>query len=117
VFCAPPERKRKPKPISFKPKQNCDLRTFRRNNETQQQTERLFTYRIADRRSDAAIAIPNLLRARMAANESSAAGSLRTINTSEVTYYTTYAWVSRPCQTLADRRQLARRLRPPQRPA
>ena len=38
----------------------------------------------------AAIAIPNLLRARMAANESSAVGSLRTINTSEVTYYTTY---------------------------
>ena len=29
----------------------------------------------------AAIAIPNLLRARMAANESSAAGSLRSINT------------------------------------
>ena len=29
----------------------------------------------------AAIAIPNLLRARMAANESSAVGSLRTINT------------------------------------
>jgi type IV pilus assembly protein PilA len=38
----------------------------------------------------AAIAIPNLLRARMAANESSAVGSLRTINTSEVTYFSTY---------------------------
>ncbi len=31
----------------------------------------------------AAIAIPNLLRARMAANESSAVGSMRTINTAE----------------------------------
>ena len=34
----------------------------------------------------AAIAIPNLLRARIAANESSAVQSIRTINTSEVTY-------------------------------
>ncbi len=34
----------------------------------------------------AAIAIPNLLRARMAANESSAVGSIRTLNTAEVTY-------------------------------
>lgn len=38
----------------------------------------------------AAIAIPNLLRSRMAANESSAVGSLRTINTSAVTYSSTY---------------------------
>ena len=38
----------------------------------------------------AAIAIPNLLRARMAANESSAAASIRTINTGEVTYNSTY---------------------------
>ena len=38
----------------------------------------------------AAIAIPNLLRSRMAANEASAVGSLRTINTAEVTYSTTY---------------------------
>jgi type IV pilus assembly protein PilA len=38
----------------------------------------------------AAIAIPNLMRARMSANESSAAGSLRTINTGEVSYATTY---------------------------
>ena len=38
----------------------------------------------------AAIAIPNLLRSKMAANESSAVGSLRTINTAEVTYATTY---------------------------
>jgi type IV pilus assembly protein PilA len=34
----------------------------------------------------AAIAIPNLLKSRMAANESSAVGSIRTINTGEVTY-------------------------------
>jgi type IV pilus assembly protein PilA len=38
----------------------------------------------------AAIAIPNLLRSRMAANESSAVGSLRTINTAEVAYNTSY---------------------------
>ena len=38
----------------------------------------------------AAIAIPNLLRSRMAANEASAVGSLRTINTAEVTYSSTY---------------------------
>jgi type IV pilus assembly protein PilA len=38
----------------------------------------------------AAIAIPNLLRARMAANESSAASSIRTVNTAEVSYYSTY---------------------------
>ena len=38
----------------------------------------------------AAIAIPNLLRSRMAANEASAVGSIRTINTSAVTYTTTY---------------------------
>ncbi len=41
----------------------------------------------------AAIAIPNLLRARMAANESSAVGSVRTINTGMVTYSTTYPTV------------------------
>jgi prepilin-type N-terminal cleavage/methylation domain-containing protein len=38
----------------------------------------------------AAIAIPNLLRSRMAANEASAVGSLRTINTAAVQYATTY---------------------------
>src|SRR5467141_1638170 len=38
----------------------------------------------------AAIAIPNLLRSKIAANESSAVGSLRTINTAEVTFATTY---------------------------
>src|SRR5947209_11972103 len=38
----------------------------------------------------AAIAIPNLLRSRIAANEASAVGSIRTINTSEVTYSATY---------------------------
>ena len=37
-----------------------------------------------------AIAIPNLMRARMSANESSAVGSLRTINTAEIGYFTTY---------------------------
>jgi prepilin-type N-terminal cleavage/methylation domain-containing protein len=38
----------------------------------------------------AAIAIPNLLRSRMAANEASAVGSLRTLNTASVTYSSTY---------------------------
>ena len=41
----------------------------------------------------AAIAIPNLLRARMAANESSAVASIRTLNTAEVTYNSTYPTV------------------------
>jgi type IV pilus assembly protein PilA len=39
----------------------------------------------------AAIAIPNLLRARMSANESSAASGVRTVNTAEVSYYTNWA--------------------------
>lgn len=38
----------------------------------------------------AAIAIPSLLRARMAANESSAVGGLRTINSGMITYAATY---------------------------
>jgi len=38
----------------------------------------------------AAIAIPNLIRARMAANDSSAAASMRMIGTAESTYFTTY---------------------------
>ncbi len=38
----------------------------------------------------AAIAIPNLLQARMAANESSAAGALRTLATAEATYYSAF---------------------------
>src|SRR5437879_10590854 len=45
----------------------------------------------------AAIAIPDLLKSRVAANQASAVGSLRTINTSEVTYSSTYtsgySWV------------------------
>ncbi len=38
----------------------------------------------------AAIAIPNLLRSKMAANEASAVGSLRAINTDCITYSTIY---------------------------
>ncbi|SRR6266849_6214841 len=38
----------------------------------------------------AAIAIPNLLRARISANDAAAAATIRTINTAEVTYSTTY---------------------------
>jgi len=41
----------------------------------------------------AAIAIPNLLRARIAANEASAVSSIRTLNTAEVTYMTAYPTV------------------------
>ncbi len=44
----------------------------------------------------AAIAIPNLLRSRMAANDAAAASTIRTLNTSEVTYSTTYvSWLCR----------------------
>jgi type IV pilus assembly protein PilA len=38
----------------------------------------------------AAIAIPNLLRSKLAANEASAVGSLRTVTTSNITYFSTY---------------------------
>jgi type IV pilus assembly protein PilA len=38
----------------------------------------------------AAIAVPNLLKSRMLANESSAVYSIRTINTAQVTYAVTY---------------------------
>jgi prepilin-type N-terminal cleavage/methylation domain-containing protein len=38
----------------------------------------------------AAIAIPNLLRARIAANQASAVGSVRTITTAQVTYSSTW---------------------------
>jgi type IV pilus assembly protein PilA len=41
----------------------------------------------------AAIAIPNLLRARIAANESSAVASVRTVNTAEVSYNSAYPTV------------------------
>ena len=45
----------------------------------------------------AAIAIPNLLRSRIAANEASAVGSLRTLNTAEIVYNTTYPNVGFAC--------------------
>ncbi len=38
----------------------------------------------------AAIAIPNLLQSRMAANESSAAGSIHTLTSAEITYFNAY---------------------------
>src|SRR5260370_6278967 len=38
----------------------------------------------------AAIAIPNLIRSKMAANEASAVATLRTLNTAEVVYSSTY---------------------------
>lgn len=45
----------------------------------------------------AAIAIPNLLRSKAAANEASAVGSLRSLNTAEVTYATTYPGTGFAC--------------------
>lgn len=44
----------------------------------------------------AAIAIPNLLRARMAANDSAAAASTRTITTGEVAYFDAYPGIGFP---------------------
>ena len=45
----------------------------------------------------AAIAIPNLLRSRLAANESSSVATLRAINTSEIVYSTAYgSFFSKP---------------------
>lgn len=44
----------------------------------------------------AAIAIPNLMRARMAANDSSAAGSLHAINVAEVGYFGAYETIGFP---------------------
>jgi len=44
----------------------------------------------------AAIAIPNIMRARMAANDSSAAGSIRSINTGEITYFNAYPTIGFP---------------------
>jgi type IV pilus assembly protein PilA len=41
----------------------------------------------------AAIAIPNLLRARIAANEASAVGSMRTLNTAQISYNSAYPTV------------------------
>jgi type IV pilus assembly protein PilA len=44
----------------------------------------------------AAIAIPNLMRARMAANDSSAAASVRSINTAEIGYNGAYQTIGFP---------------------
>ncbi len=49
----------------------------------------------------AAIAIPNLLRSKMAANEASAVGSLRTINTASVAFSTTYGMYETNLSNLA----------------
>ena len=50
----------------------------------------------------AAIAIPNLLRARMAANEASAVASLRTMNTALITYNSTYGQYPSSLTSMAD---------------
>jgi type IV pilus assembly protein PilA len=46
----------------------------------------------------AAIAIPNLLRARIAANEASAVRTVREINVAEITYQTTYPNIGVTCR-------------------
>lgn len=46
----------------------------------------------------AAIAIPNLLRARIAANEASAVASIRTINTAELSYRSEFSAVGFTCR-------------------
>ena len=50
----------------------------------------------------AAIAIPNLMRARMAANDSSAAASVRMINTAEIAYFGAYTTLGYPGSTVND---------------
>src|SRR6266404_6489859 len=50
----------------------------------------------------AAIAIPNLLKSRQAANEASAIGSVRTIGTAQATYQSTRGKGKNFCDTLAD---------------
>jgi len=50
----------------------------------------------------AAIAIPNLLRSRSAANEASAVASVRSINTSQVVYQSTYAGFAPTLTALSD---------------
>jgi type IV pilus assembly protein PilA len=49
----------------------------------------------------AAIAIPNLRQARITANETSAVGSLRTINVAEIAYSSTYPTVGFTCSLTA----------------
>jgi type IV pilus assembly protein PilA len=49
----------------------------------------------------AAIAIPNLLRARMAANESSAVAGVMALNTAEITYQSQYSKVGFTCSLSA----------------
>ena len=48
----------------------------------------------------AAIAIPNLVRSRLVANESSAVASIRTIATAETTYDSSWAPVTRARLTI-----------------
>lgn len=49
----------------------------------------------------AAIAIPNMMRARISANEASAVASLRTISTAETTYNSTYPTTGYTCSLVA----------------
>lgn len=49
----------------------------------------------------AAIAIPNFVRARIAANESSAVASVRTITTAETAYAQTYPYLGYTCDLTA----------------
>ena len=63
----------------------------------------------------AAIAIPNLLQARMSANEASAVGSLKALQSAEVVYFNTYPTVGyapTPSATWAAPARVHRRLPP-----
>ena len=58
----------------------------------------------------AAIAIPNLLRARVAANESAAASSVRILNTAEVTYFNAHPDAGYTCSLADLKDQIDRKL-------
>ena len=64
--------------------------TIRADETTLREASRSGSTDVAGPMIIAAIAIPNLLRARMAANESSAVATIRTVNTAQITYMSSY---------------------------
>jgi type IV pilus assembly protein PilA len=104
VFCVAPEQKRKPESNSSRTKQTFHPQALRRNMKLKNKQKGFSLIEllivVAIILIIAAIAIPNLLRARIAANEASAVGSVRTLNTAEVTYSTTYGTGFAPLASL-----------------